>query len=553
VAPLLKRWQAGLLLGLVFLVHLVVTALWLSADLLDVYWFPDDFAHVTGLQQLLTSLTLGGPGAAFFYLREINSHYSMLAHYPLALSALAFEPVALAARLANGLYFILLLKGVFELGRLCHSRGAGVLAALLVSLMPAAYGGWRTVGLDFPALCLTPLAVATLLRGGAFGQPGRTILFGAVAALAVLAKPQSLLFFGGPAMIVLLRSLSRQLRDRHRGELYRTLAMAALSTAVILSLTSLWWWGRAGELWSTMISHVTGQGMHHYEGDISLLGGLRYYVESFPLLVSGVLGLALIPCVPLFWRVSRHRWEILAWLVLPVALHVLLKVRHYRYLFPLVPAVAVILAVGLYSLRPRLRWICTGLVTGAAVILWLGCSSAAELCPRLSSHPFAALSRLTSEGTGFWRLLRCGDVKLVGVKCRNSVNQRAIKTGGRMARWIAQRSPGGGEAILYYPLDQTAFALAIQRELPSLKLSQYAWGENRHYRPPPGWKRYVLLRYEDRAPALPHNHLYQERIPAGEHRQGEDVLLLVRFNQQNLRALQDPDLFRLAQAWKRTD
>ena len=506
----LRRHRAPLVLAALTLFHLVGTLMWSGIDAHTVYWVPDDFAHLAGLQQLLTSMELGGVGAAVDYLREVNSHYSYLAHYPLALAALWGGDPQLAFLLANGLYFVALLVSTYHIGRLCHSRTAGLLAAGLVSLMPAAYGGWRTFGLDFPAMCLTALAMLTLLLAQGFSRRRLAAIFGVAAGVAALAKGQSLLFLFWPAAYELARGLVRA-RGAGDGSWRRVVTGGLLALGALALTTATWWYGRLERYASILGDHSSGVGMQELEFDTSLWGGVVYYAASFPLLTSGLLLLAALAVAPLALRHGKHRWTLALWIVVPLVLHVVLSVRHYRYLFPAVPAVAVVLAVGLCSLRGRRRLIVAGTTCAGALVLWFCCTFLGYSEPFMRENVregqsnqvlvaevparqlLTARRHLPGDPVSF--CLTCGPYRLVAPKPRAALAPHLFTQTVAMARRLARHHPGGDRVLLHYSAGTINHALQLQRLMPGLRMSLITtceWGRYRQYDPPPGWAVYLL-------------------------------------------------------------
>ena len=369
---LLDRHQVPALLALIAAVHFIVNLLWLRQDTFYLERVPDAFSHFYGVSRLANDAEQLGPLALLRDLREINGHYSMVALLPSALAGLALGKTALVYRAANVLFFAVALASVYAIGRRCHGRRAGLLSAALFSLMPAAYAGWRTIGLDFPALCLTAAAVVFLLRSDGFRRSPDAALFGLLTGLATLAKPTSLIFLFFPAAHALATGLIGARRDR--AALLRVLRGAALCLAVLLVSTAPYWAGRIHQMADLLFSHATARGMLRTEGDISLAGGIKHYILALPLLLNGPLTLTAVLVLPLFIRRSRHRWVILLWLVVPLLIHMGLKIRHQRYIFPLVPAAAVVIGVGLSTVRHRLRAVPVALVGAVSVVLWIACS-----------------------------------------------------------------------------------------------------------------------------------------------------------------------------------
>ena len=514
--PALRRYEVPLLLGFFFAVQMTATLLWLQLDVPSAVWFGDDFVHLAGFHHLLASLELEGPWALIASLRELNSHYPLVAHYPLALLAWLVDPPHVVARVGNGFYFLVLLVSVYHIGRHCHCKGAGLLAAALLSLMPAVYGGWRTVGLDFPAMCLTAPAVLLLLRSDHFRRLRAAALFGLVAGLAALVKGQSLLFLVWPAAYALGAGLWAAREDR--SALRRTALGAVVAMAVLALVTAVWWVGRLGDLAGLIGSHATGEGMREFEGDVSLFSGVVFFIRSLPMLATGLMTIALALLLPFALRhMGRGRWVILAWLVLPLLLHMGLKVRNVRYLFPLVPAMAVLLSVGLCGLRPWLRGAATSVVGVGAVALWIACS--------LAGHDARVATVNTPLGElSFSRELpnvdhycgACGHYFYVYPRLPGDFNPAVATESLRLAEVLGRRHPGGEGLLLYYSLETTNFALALQHRLPASRLLLHSpcdWATKRRPRPPARWHPYVLFTARSAVPAFAAQVAYQRRIP----------------------------------------
>ena len=410
------RHQDALLLGAFALVHLVATVLWLREDHLDMMRVPDEFSHYWALANLHAALSLDLMSGALNGLRMIANNYPLVGHFPRAAAGLLLGPSPLVFCAANVVYTGVLLVSIYHIGRRCHGRRAGLLAAALVSLTPAVYGGARSVGLDYPAMCMTCLAMLMLLRSDGFRRLPDSVGFGVCAGLAVLIKGQCALFLVWPAAYLLVRSLWQA---RARGVVrWRPLVGGGLAVLVMLLTTAVWWAGRLGNLARYMGAHTTGDGMLDVAGDISFSGGVIHYVQALPLILAGPLAVATLLVLPAFLFHARHRWMVLIWLVAPLVVHMALSVRHPRYIFPLVPAAALVLAVGLCSLKPRLRSVLVAVVGALAVISWLCCTCFSPPAPA-RSRPLrcykewpvpepAILSNLVSA------LLSCGNCEYAG-------------------------------------------------------------------------------------------------------------------------------------------
>ncbi len=452
---LARRHQDGLILSFIVAVHLVTLLAWLHTDQADMMRVPDDFAHYWCLSNLHAAMALDPWVGTLNGMRVLGSNYPLVAQLPRAVAGLIFGPSPEVFRLANMMYLVVLLLSVYQIGRRLHGRRAGLLAAALVSLTPAAYGGMRSFGLDFPVMCLTALAVLALTRVDGFRSLRAAMVFGVCAGLAMLAKGQSALFLIWPAAWVLGRALW-QGRLARGAALWRPLAGGAAAVLTVLATTAVWWLGRLGELTSIMGAHTSGDGMLEVAGDITLFGGLIHYAQALPMVLSAPLALATVLALRAFLRSARRPWLILIWLVVPLVLHVVLSVRHPRYIFPLVPAAALVLAVGLCSLGRPWRDRATAAVGLLAVAAWIACSTVAP--PRVPRH-CGALCYVHKD---LWddpkpaRLSDLLDSALTCGSCEYAGRPSAPKPQGvhaqaaRLVQALREQSPPDGRGLLVY-------------------------------------------------------------------------------------------------------
>ena len=414
--PLLRRHRVALVLGALWVVHVVANAVWLTMDQTPMSGFEDQSSHYSSLLFLTAKLGLGhtGEGLAFL-LREVSISYPVLSFSCHALAGLLFGPSRLVFCLANAAYLVPLLWGTYEIGRLCRGRGAGLLAAALVSLMPAVYGGARHLGVDFNALCLLPLAMVSLLHCDGFRDLRASALLGLTAGVAVLAKVSVLFFLMGPVTLVFAVSLGRAVRRGPRGTLRRVLAGAAVAATAAAVTTSPWWFGRLQQLVS-VTGHFT---VDAHTPEMSLSEALELCLSSWPFLHSWPLALCALLALPLFlWR-GRHRLEVLCWATVPLLVYPVLFSGSMpvpfmvdRYLFPLAPAAAVILGVGIVSL-PRFQVTASCVILGLAVALWISCS----FYPRQNQLGSCG-TRAPDPRPLFARLATCGRCNYAGLSER---------------------------------------------------------------------------------------------------------------------------------------
>ncbi len=239
-----------------------------------------------------------------------------------------------------------------------------------------------------------------------------------------------------------------------------------------------------------------------HEGDISLGGGVLYYATTLPLVFSGPLTLALLLLGWRFVRAGRHRGVLLCWLALPVALHVVMVVRNFRYLVGVAPAAALIIAVAVCSLGPRLRATLAAALVGVAAASWLCCSFVGEPWllreERVPTSPVACLPH-AAVPSPLQLALTCGECAFAGPP---GGHQRCLLQleAPLMEGWLHRRNPLGAGALIQLELTNPAaveLMAHMLHHLPRLRvMGSKGVRDQLIYRPaiPPGVTQYLLLR-----------------------------------------------------------
>lgn len=374
MSPLTRnRSLAGLALLLV--AHAVVNVIWIGQDqtlrsfdsgpYLYAVIHLLDLVRADGLEALW-ALLRGGEGGIWtggFFLPYLS------------LGAVFGHDVQ-ALRVYNLLFLAALAGATYLLGRRLHSARAGLLAAALTCFYPLIYGEARQFGADIPGTALTALALAALLSTERFTHTGRTALFGLAAGAAVMVRAQAAFFMALPAALLLLSVLARP------GERSRRRALINVGLGLLLAgaVTSLWWAGRLGTILDLFVWHAQATQNIAESAEPSAVFYLRILpaaVSPFLLLAlaTGLLGLLVRrwPPRPTWaWLHDPRLAVVVAWLAGGLLFVSSTRVRYMRYMMPVVPALALLTAVGLLSIRHRAaRRIVVTLVLAVASATWL--------------------------------------------------------------------------------------------------------------------------------------------------------------------------------------
>jgi dolichyl-phosphate-mannose-protein mannosyltransferase len=245
---------------------------------------------------------------------------------------------------------------VYQLGRLLYGRRTGLLAALLMALMPYHVVVTRQVLLDGPMTLFATLTLLLLVRFVLSGRPGWLYGAGAAMGLTVLSKETSIVLLGA---VYAFLALTPELRVRLRDIAVSLAVMALVVAPFPLSL---------------MLAGHTGTGESYLTWQLFRRPnhGWLFYPATVP---EAVGPLVLLAAAAGLWLLRREAsWRetlLLSWIAVPVVFFSLWPVKGFQYLLPIAPALAVLAARALCRLpmpaAPGLRSL--GIATVALSLL----------------------------------------------------------------------------------------------------------------------------------------------------------------------------------------
>jgi tetratricopeptide (TPR) repeat protein len=264
----------------------------------------------------------------------------------LLLAAARFGPLD-AVMLAQQLFLALLLGAVFFVTRRLSSAGGRstpLLAAVVVGLCPIVFGMSRRYMPDVPLTAVVWIAIALLLAADGFRRAGASLAFGLACGVGMLMRPTFALFLAGPVACAVIAGVRRPER---RGPTARGLALAALGALIALP----WYWARFGGAmrdYRTTYAESLPWSWRDFGFSPRYLELL--WSEQMGPVLSAFAALGVVRLVTV--RPLRARYgALLAAGVVSVAIPFLvlgsMPMQMARYTLPLVPALAIALAVGL--------------------------------------------------------------------------------------------------------------------------------------------------------------------------------------------------------------
>jgi hypothetical protein len=242
-------------------------------------------------------------------------------------------------RLAAVAFGVVTVYLVYELGRRLYGRRAGLIAALLLALMPYHVLVTRQVLLDGPMTMFATLTLLLLVRYVLSGRPEWLYATGAAMGLTFLSKETSIvLLFAIYAFLALTPELRVRLRDL-------AIAMGVMVLVIAPFPLSLFLAGRAG----TGESYLTWQLFRRPNHD------WLFYATTVPEMIGPlVLAAAVAGLVLLRRTASWPERLLLCWIAVPVVFFALWPVKGFQYLLPIAVPLAVLAARLLVRRNARL-------------------------------------------------------------------------------------------------------------------------------------------------------------------------------------------------------
>lgn len=358
---------------------------WLLAD--EGVQFTDAAFHWAQVAERWGALQQGPAAIAALSASDEQQRYGALYYWLSAGLAQVFgpEPAALLRSWSPLLWLSLvgLVAGIgHELGPPGRRRWTALCAASAVPLLPGLFDYTRVFVLDVPltiGVLLTNLGALRAVRTPQRRAPWALTAAGAMLALAI--KVNALAFILGPVFVALRQARRQTLGGRTHW--WPLLAIAAAASAILVgsrgahvleTALDATWPGQAVAYASLGILHELPG---HWWASVRTQGGEVLYYTLLQTLLPFWVALSVLASVWFFGRragcvdplARTQRLAIFWWLVPGPTFAVLLQRSLYdeRYLLPVVPLTAILVATSLADIGPTvLRWL------GACAILGVG-------------------------------------------------------------------------------------------------------------------------------------------------------------------------------------
>jgi Dolichyl-phosphate-mannose-protein mannosyltransferase len=293
-----------------------------------------------------------GQAAAIAHVPALEPYFPIFRAHPLLFQSILSAGFRLGLdtgfeRLISGIVGLVTIMLVYETGRLLYGRRAGLIAALLLALMPYHVVVTRQVLLDGPMTLCATLALYLMVRYALSERAIWLYAAGGALGLTVLSKETGIVLAGA---IYAFFALSPGVKLRP-GDLARSMGVMALVIAPYPLALAL-----SGE---------TGTGGHFLSWQLLRPPNHEwtFYATTVPgavgplVLLAAVAGLVVL-CRERSWRETL----LLAWMAAPLVFFSVWPVKGYQYLLPAAAPLAILAGRALASLSTRARVVAVGAV-----------------------------------------------------------------------------------------------------------------------------------------------------------------------------------------------
>jgi hypothetical protein len=327
----------------------------------------------------------GDPEISRFF--PIFRAHPMIFQVMLATTYELFGVRDITGRLLAALLGLVTVILVYRLGNLLYGRWCGVVAALLMAVMPYHVIVTRQVLLDGPMTLFTTLALYLLARYAKSQRPAMLYATGAALGLTFLTKETGFVVAASVYAFLALTPTARlRMRDIFVSGIFTLVPMVMFPLSIALA-------GRTSTAKSYLVWQLFRRGNHEW--------------TFFPTVVPPAIGLAVIGAALLGLLLLRRErtWRetlLVAWILVPVTVFQLWPVKGFQYLLPVAPAVA-ILAARTLTRWPGQRYVWVRPLFVGIVLLSLVLPSWDRLQPSTSTHRLAGAGGIPGgREVGVW-------------------------------------------------------------------------------------------------------------------------------------------------------
>ena len=408
-----KQW-VFLILLLVFLA--TTNWIWLTLDTQPPWWDQANYLQ-TSLQhaRCLQKLNLGCFFKNFISFSRTRPPLVMLLNTPVYFFNYRNEDVAV---MINVLFMALTFLIIFKICKDYLNPRTAVLSCFLLSIYPAIYGNMRTYLMDIGLMSIVSASIYLLLKCDGFRSLKYSILLGLSLGLGMLTRQSYPAFVAGPFVYIVYKSgiIPPIHKDNNKGSplLHKPRLNLLYCLIVAIALTSSWYIPNfKGAMKLVLYNNSLKWAILYLPSYLNVTHFLTSFLTMMTFHGTSTFFAFLFLCSSIFFFfVKPHKlYDIKKvftwWMLLPFLLFTFSLNKQARFLSPLLPAVAIVTAQGIYQMKNRLiRWIVIGLIVVVGLFQFSVDSFNTPILPNILFKPFARCKILLFTVRQWYRPMR---------------------------------------------------------------------------------------------------------------------------------------------------
>lgn len=269
---------------------------------------------------------------------------------------LLFGHTLLTTRLLpNMVYFIILILSTFYLGKRYKNEETGLLAAFLVSFFSGIFGSSRMFGLDFPLTAMVSFSLCMLISTDKFIKNINSLILGVIMGLCLVIKVQGILFLVGPFSYVLYHAFIKKPYISRKKRFFNL----SITLLIIIMILLLFYKRYFNLLILHFISHIKGNMIIPAVTNAKMFS-FRWFAFYFTVIKNNIsLPYFYLFIIYIFLFIKNKKIKdisfLLFWAVIPYIVFTITPLKDESFFFPGLPAIALIISLGITSHREKLR------------------------------------------------------------------------------------------------------------------------------------------------------------------------------------------------------
>jgi hypothetical protein len=231
--------------------------------------------------------------------------------------------------ITNSIFLLIMIASIYGLGSILYGSNVGLLAAFLTPLFPLVFGHSRLAMLDFPLACMISMSFFLLFKTKGFSSIFYSCLFGIVAGLSELTKEAALVFIVIPLGYYFAEAYSKGNKPKIISNLCLAIFFFVAISGIVYFQKNNW---DVYGIYLGKIAIKQPRPAWFYWGD--------FYNFTGPV--------ALVFCAPFLLRAlynfKKRNVFLFLWFFIPTIIFSLSPNKAMRFLLPIAPAFALIIA-----------------------------------------------------------------------------------------------------------------------------------------------------------------------------------------------------------------